>query len=296
LRLQATNLYAQFKKQYEEPEKALGASIEMLGVAEQYAALETSDDAVWMPYSKETRESVRSLKLLGARQTHPVLLAALQKFDPHELERLLRLLETIIVRYQLIGGGRTGQLEIVCAGLAKAIFTGEITDQAGTRKVVKTSDVFREAQSIYPSDQTFEGEFAIATESNGQKAVYILREIELERWRREAQSQSSEIDLGALSLEHVLPRNPGSDWASTIKADSSLSEDCTNRLGNLCLLGAGDNRGVGRLSFEEKKKIYAKSTIKSTNEIGQCGAWDRSSIEKRQAQMAKFALSVWRFQ
>jgi hypothetical protein len=296
-RIQASNLYAQFKKEYDHADKAVAVSVEMLNVAEQYAALETSDDPVWTAYSKETRESVRSLKLLGARQTHPVILAALERFDAPEMERLMWLLETIIVRYQLIGGGRTGQLEIICASLAKAIYTGEITDQTGTtRKVLKASDVYREAQSIYPSDQTFEAEFSVVGESNSQKAVYILRAVERELRRRDTAVKSSETDLAALSLEHVLPKNPGAEWASTIIVDKSLREDCTNRLGNLCLLAASDNRAVGRMSFNDKKAEYAKSIIKLTSEIAQYPTWDRTAIERRQAAMAKIAISVWHFQ
>lgn len=295
-RTQATSLYSQFKKQYEKPDDALSASVEMLAVAEQYAALETADDVIWSSYSKEARESVRSLKLLGARQTHPVLLAALPRFDPHEMERLLRLLETIIVRYQLIGGGRTGQLEITCAGLAKAIFNGEITDQSGTRKISKTSDIFKEAQEIYPSDQTFESEFVLASESNNQKAVYIMRALERENRKRESGGKETETDLGALTLEHVLPKNPNQDWSDILKADATLLKECGYRFGNLCLLTSGDNRGIGRKSFDEKKAAYAKSVIKITNEIAQCKSWDRNEIEKRQARLAKLAISAWRFQ
>jgi len=57
---------------------------------------------------------------------HPVLLAALARWESQELERLLRLLETLLVRYQLIGGGRTGRLEISCAGLASSVYAGTV--------------------------------------------------------------------------------------------------------------------------------------------------------------------------
>jgi hypothetical protein len=178
----------------------------MLNVAEQYAALETSDDVVWSPYSAEVRGSIRSLKLLGARQTHPILLAALKRFSTTEMERLLRLLEAIIVRYQLIGGGRTGKLEIECARLAEAIFNGQIVDKDGVRTISNTSDVFQECHDIYPSDPTFEGEFTLARESNNQKAVYLLRKLEQEKRRREQQAKAQENELGAVTLEHVLPK------------------------------------------------------------------------------------------
>ena len=49
-------------------------------VAEQYASLEVADDPLWAAFDEESRERVRVLKLLGARQVHPVLLSAIAKF------------------------------------------------------------------------------------------------------------------------------------------------------------------------------------------------------------------------
>jgi hypothetical protein len=280
-----------------DTKKAVAASVEMLQVAEQYAALETSDDPVWAPYSTQSREMVRSLKLLGGQQTHPVLLAALTRFDPNEMERLLRMLEVIVVRYQLIGGGRTGRLEIVCARLAQAIFAGEITDASGKRRVKSATDVFREAREIYPSDDTFETEFTSAQERNSQKAVYILRKLEQERRKRQAGARADETEPGALSLEHVLPKNPGQDWQSIIQADRMLREDCAHRLGNMCLLTKSDNRGIGTASYADKKKVYAASGLLITNSIPSAySTWDRNAIDKRQAQMAQLAVAAWRFQ
>ena len=162
-RIQAANLFGQFKKEYDTPAKALSASMEMLEVSEQYAALETSDDPVWARYTPEARERVRSLKLLGARQMHPIMLAALKRLKPVEMDRLLHLLEVIVVRYQLIGGGRTGRLETECARLAQAIYAGEITNGSGKRSISRAADIFRESRELYPSDEKFEEEFALAS-------------------------------------------------------------------------------------------------------------------------------------
>jgi len=296
-RIQATNLFAQFKEQYKAPDDALNVSIDMLSVAEQYAALETAEHSVWAPYSETARQHVRSLKLLGARQMHPILLAAIAKFDSAEMERLLKLLEAITVRYQLIGGGRTGKLEIECARLAQAIYVGKIVDGAGERPVVTARAVFQECKEIYPSDAAFGDEFRTARETNGQKAVYIIRALERELRRREQQGRAAENEPGALTLEHILPKNPGAEWAAEIEEDPSFREDCVHRYGNFCLQVGGDNRRVGRLSFEDKKKLYLKSQSNLTNSIPvHYKVWDRDSVDSRQAHMANLAVSVWRFQ
>jgi Protein of unknown function (DUF1524) len=219
-------------------------------------------------------------------------------FDPTEMEKLLKLLETIIVRYQLIGGGRTGKLEIECARLAQAIYVGKISDSTGQRRMTTAQDVFQECRDIYPSDPAFEEEFATGRESNNQKAVYILRALERELRRREQQTRAVENEPGSLTLEHICPKNPGAEWYKLTKADPGFKEDCIHRLGNMCLQIPGDNRKNARSSFEEKKKIYAQSTIKLTSNIPiyfPSPDWDRQSVDKRQSHMAKLAVAVWRF-
>ena len=181
------------------------------------------------------------------------------------MERLLRLLEAIIVRYQLIGGGRTGKLEIECARLAEAIFNGQIVDKDGVRTISNTSDVFQECHDIYPSDPTFEGEFTLARESNNQKAVYLLRKLEQEKLRREQQAKAQENELGAVTLEHVLQTRRQN--GTTLLRVIPLCVRFTYRLGNMCLLIAGENRGVGRAAFDAKKAVYGASTIGLTNGI-----------------------------
>jgi hypothetical protein len=295
-RVQATNLFGKFKRQYDAPDDALAVSVEMLKVAEAYAALESSDDPVWAPYSTEARERVRSLKLLGARQAHPIMLAALERFDPPEMERLLRLLETVIVRYQLIGGERTGKLEIECARVAQAVYNGEIIDSSGRRAVKRASDVFRELREIYPSDQNFEASFVQATESNHQKVIFILRTIEREARLRKNQAKAAENEPGKLTLEHVFPKNPGAEWSALIKEDSSFKEDCLYRLGNLCLLIAGENRNIGRMAFPQKRLLYQNTDIEITKEVGRRQEWNRSAIDEQQRYLAGLAVSAWRFQ
>lgn len=295
-RAQATKLFGNFKREYATPDAAVALSKDMLAAAEKYAALETSDDPVWAPYSAEARETVRNLKLLGSQQVHPIMLAALDRFAPPEVEKLLRLLEVLIVRYQLVGGGRTGRLEIACARVARAVYMREISDTSGTRKVTSAADVFRELREIYPSDDTFGQDFARKQEESNQKAVYLLRAIERERRRREAGARAAENEPGALTLEHILPVNPGEEWSEIIAADDAVREDCIYRLGNMCLLTRDDNRRLGRAPFERKKAdVYSRSTVLTTRKLLDYSVWDRKAIEARQEHMARLAVSIWRF-
>ena len=137
-RIQKLYLFQSLKKTHNSPDSAIDLSMDMLAASEQYAALDNAEDPVWAPYGKKVRRRIRSLRLLSSSQLRPVILAALNKFDVNEVVRLLWLLEVLIVRYQLVGGERTGRLEISCARLAKSIFDEKIKHrQRGVRRSLR---------------------------------------------------------------------------------------------------------------------------------------------------------------
>jgi hypothetical protein len=285
-RIRTRNLFDEFKKQYPDSDAANDLSIDMLSAAEQYAALETADDPVWAPHSAATRNLVRVLKVIGSQLSHPVMLAALARFDSTQMERLLRLLEVIIVRYLHIGAGNTGRFETTCAILARKIYASEVTTATQARA---------ELDGVYPSDPDFRQAFLNKEEENNQKAQYFLRRLEMEARRVASGSMPGELEPGTLTVEHILPRNPGAEWELAISEDPDIVEDCVFRLGNLCLL-TEVNRRLAREPFAEKVKTYAVSELHTTREIAAQAEWTRRQIEARQTQMATSAVTVWRFE
>lgn len=285
-RIRNPELFSSLKKTYDTPPKARSLSIEMLEVAEQYAALESADDPVWAPFSDKVRERVRSLKTIGGQPVHPVILAAFKTMNEREMERLLWLLEVLIVRYQLVGNGNTGRFETTCAKVARSIFAGDV----GT-----ASEAFQEFKEIFPPDPDFRQNFANKQERNNPKAQYLLRGVERERRRLENQAIGDELQLGTLTVEHILPRTGGDEWEKVIKADENIVEECAYRLGNLCLL-TKVNKDLGRAAFSKKKTVFKQSQILTTQELESYSSWARAEIEKRQQKMAKLAPTVWRFQ
>lgn len=287
-RTQRENLFKNLKNKYRASQAVQDLSVSMLSTAEQYAALENSDDPIWSQFSFATRESISALKTLSGSQVHPIILAALEKLRQREIERLVWLLECIIVRYQLISGERTGRLEIVCANVAKAIFNGEI------KKASEAKNALRE---VYLRDDDFQQNFSTKEERSPGKALYILRKLEIEARRQKHGGDYRELDPSAgLTIEHILPKNPGSEWFEVLSDDPTLHEDFIYRLGNLCLLGKS-NREIGSKGFPSKKEAYKRSDLILTNRLAECGdIWGRKQIRHRQAQMAKIARTAWHFQ
>ena len=286
-RIRTGHLFQTFKRQYGDIGRVNALSSEMLEASEQYAALDSADDPVWAPYSVGARNTVRSLSVAGSQQAHPVMLAALAKMEAAEVERLLRLLEVVIVRYLLVIGGNTGRFETTCAIVARKIYAGEVNT---------ATEILQELRELYPGDDDFQRSFEIKQERSPQKAQYLLRMLEREARRREFGAAAEELQPGAVSLEHILPKNPGSEWDAVVNADATLEDDCTYRIGNQCLLTERMNRQAGRRYFPQKLEFYHASTLRITSQLAQYSEWNRSTIDARQKILATLAVQAWRFQ
>jgi hypothetical protein len=286
-RIRITNLFPDLKKKHTTARSVVDLSVDMLEVSEQYAALDMPDDFIWSAYSQEARDRLRVLKLLGSSPVQPIMLSALHRFDVREMERLLRLLEVLLVRYQLVGGGSTGQLESTCAKLAHEIYL---------ERVQTATAAMESLREIFPSDGEFEDNFAAKQERNNTKAQYILRRLEEEMTRRADGIMWDAKDPGrALTVEHVLPQKPGGEWKPIISRDPAIVEDCVYRLGNLCLL-TKVNKDLGRKDFYDKKPTFEDTPLHITRDLAMVEEWNRETIEARQRRMAKLAVTAWRFQ
>jgi uncharacterized protein with ParB-like and HNH nuclease domain len=288
-RIQRGRLFKELKKKYTTKSDISELSKELARVAEVFGSLEISDSDVWRQYSPTTREQVKTLSLLGAKQTHPILLAAIDKFKPEEVEKLLRHLVTLILRYQLVGRGRTGKLEIQSALISEGI---------SSDKYRSAKSVWERLSAILPSDDEFEDDFSRYVETKPAVARWILRELEIQKWIEENPGKSVQTapvsDADLVNLEHILPKNPNQEWKHVLSDDNDIVTDCLNRLGNLCLLDTPSNKAEAAGGFAKKSARYAKSEFTLTEEIARdFKEWNRDSIDSRQKQLSKLALKIW---
>lgn len=286
-RTQLNDIFDEVRRKVNTGQDAEDLTIDLLEAAEHYVALDASDDPLWVHYSAKTREKIRSLRILDSKQVRPVILSAIKRFSPNEFERLAWLLEIIVVRWQIIGGRRTGAIEISCARLAEKIWTCE----------VKTaSDAHKALNSLYTSDLDFRTAFIKKGGLTNQKAAYLLRMIEFEERKRKLGGTAQDLEPGKyLTVEHILPKNPGKEWEGEVKADPDLIGDCTLLVGNTCLLTEQRNRDAARKGFNEKKNVYASSDILSTRGVANFDDWNRKNIERHQTWLASRAVDMWRF-
>ncbi len=105
------------------------------------------------------------------------------------------------------------------------------------------------------------------------------------------------LNANQCTIEHILPKSPQhwQDWTGFNQIDGS---EWAQRIGNLTLMGASDNKPGPKFNgnFEKKRESYQNSSIALTREVSGFSEWTPATIEKRQKEMIKKALTVWTFE
>jgi hypothetical protein len=254
--MEGPKLFSAFKKTYDNPEKVHIISIEMRTASERYAALSSSADAIWANYPDSVRNRISAIDTIGSSQTHPIILAALEKFTRDEMAKLLHLLEVIAVRFQLVGRGRPGRIESLGGRVAREIWEGKIT---------RTVEVRAALEELYIADDDFKQRFRTKVETDGKKARYILTTLERQSLLREGLTYVDELVPGNVTLEHIFPKSPQAFWAQETASDTKLP-GMLHRLGNMCLLPEV-NRALGNKAWPEKLEVFKKSRLRTTNTV-----------------------------
>ena len=289
-RIQRGKLFHEWRSKYNgsTPAEAVDLGAALNQAADRYSALEVPDHDVWNSYSNSCKRAVKSLSVLGSRQTWPVVLAAFDTFNPNQMERLLHHLIVLTVRYQTVGRRRTGLLEIASARIAHGVFGGDLNTPA---------KVWKEYSQLVPNDKEFSEDFARWSERKAARARYFLAELEKAEFKQSHSGADPEEipPWEELTLEHVFPLNPGNEWSSEMKADPELREEYVHRIGNLCLLREKPNKVGSSKGFSFKSEhVFAKSNLSLTSRIAQeHEEWDRSTIEHRQMELGQLAIIAW---
>ena len=110
---------------------------------------------------------------------------------------------------------------------------------------------------------------------------------------------SKKLVFNHLTLEHVLPQNPGkgSDWDKYFPSESER-EYWTHRLANLVPLHTRKNPAAGNFDFSKKKKIYLQgkggaTPFVLTQEVGRSRIWTPKVLERRQKRLLDAFKAHW---
>lgn len=249
--------------------------------ADFYAALQNPDAAYWQDVSADSRRHLKTLRLFRATQFRPLALAVMEGGTEDEVAKMLRVVSVLTFRYTIISGSNANQLERVYSDAAMSI-------RKSKKRNVKT--VFDAVKSVYIDDSRFVENFASATFDKADIARYVL--IELNNHLEKDGAIGAKED--AISLEHILPKNPGKDWVGAVP-EGDESDNWVEAIGNLTLLEKPVNRGIGNKPFVTKKaKAYEPSKLAINISVADQNKWTSKEIEKRSTELAGVAKAIWK--
>jgi hypothetical protein len=250
--------------------------------ADLYAALQNPDSSYWADLPDTARESLRVLRVFRATQFRPLAMAVMEGGEEAEIATMLRIVVVLTLRYTIVSGYNANELERIYSQASLAI------RKSGKRN---PKSVFTLVKEAYVPDQVFAENFSYLLVSKSDVARYIYSEIN----RHLEADGAIKVDDDRVSLEHILPKNPGKDWAGAIpKADDPWL--WTESVGNVTLLEKSVNRGLGSKDFQTKKtKGFNLSKLALNAEIKTKSRWTSTEIAERSKVLAKTARIVWRF-
>lgn len=277
------NLFKKIKTKITNSKEAFEYIRQLSKSSPIYAALQDSDDELWkdacFQNKKRELQALFTLNMFNITQPQTVLLAAYQHFDTDGFLKIAKSLETLSIRYNVICQKSPPEQETFYNRLARRI---------SSKEIASISEVKQDLAKICPSDDEFRDAFCkkkFKTRQTDKKVRHLLTL--LERYV----SPDNELQNAALTLEHILPRNVEQDWN---EFDDEQLDDYPDYLGNMTLLNSRSNEKLGNKNFDDKKKVYAKSTLEITKMICNVKDWTPEAVEKRQSWLAEKAINLWK--
>ena len=256
----------------------LTASLENL--ANLYVATFNPQHERWNGYPDPARRAIEVFNLLNIRPMRPLILSIADKFSPRTAGTAFEFLISLGVRLFIASSTRSGSVEQPLANVANQVYTG----------AVRTVSELKNALAITPRDEAFQSAFALAKVSNQRLARYYLRSLEMASAGESEPWFVPQEDPAIITLEHVLPRKPGSGWPQFTEDEA---RNFLTRLGNQVLLRASTNSRAGNESFADKKEKLAEAPYVLTSMVGSVDEWTPAAIQERQEYLAELAVRTW---
>lgn len=222
---------------------------------------------------------------------YPLLISIWTRFKDKKVDllKILGAIEIFCFRVYSVGNHPqyTGRTKLF--RLARENHYREISSDKWKREMLKIV-------GQYEDDETFKehtlksSKFYHQVKSRGVKYLLYF----YERYLGKKEKEDIPINLVPImsknySVEHIWPQNPEK---LSIK-DKESYEKYKDRLGNLTLATAEWNSKFGNKNFDEKKKLYGKSSLRVQRDLTKYDSWDDKNIEIREKLITKFIIGFW---
>ncbi|CAN7176658.1 DUF262 domain-containing HNH endonuclease family protein [Pseudoxanthomonas sp. LjRoot168] len=195
----------------------------------------------------------------------------------HLAARLVRLVETFLVRRAVVGLEPTG-LHAVFKGL-----WGQVGADLGLlRGAIQTKTI------KFPSDE----EFRIAVESAPMYMRRIRNFVMLELERSFTKGDVLKV-FPDMTADHVLPQAASGDWLD--KFTTAEMDSLRDTWANLVPLSGKANSEKGRRSWVETRAHLKTEAVFSTTKqlLDRCEDWNAEALRARARELANWALKRW---
>ena len=228
----------------------------------------------------------------------PLLIASWLRFgdDGPRLERILKLLESFIVRVYLVSGYRSHTGASTLNGIAHRLHRKRL-DYEGL------IDELKGMNQYYQNDEQFKRSLGwgdLYERLSSRTIRYLLSEYEI-RLRKKvdvplAVATQEKILSSDYEVEHIWAQHPSYEMGAEEAAEHRQN---VHRLGNLTIASQSWNKSMGNKTFQEKQSqpgdapSYSNSNLLVQKELSDLPAWDVDAIDDREDEIVAFALQRW---
>ncbi|WP_406045095.1 DUF262 domain-containing protein [Micromonospora sp. NBC_00898] len=238
------------------------------------------------------RRRLERLSAWGTTTVYPLLLHLLDRRQQgtatsEQIASAMLYVESFFVR-RLLTGRPTNNLNRILLSVVTEMSTELAIDEAVRaylsvgRKYYSTDSSVRDAARSMP--------FYLNGRARHRKLIL--------QWLEESYDSKEPVAPESLTIEHVLPQTPTTEWRQALAADLGPEENfreaheaLVHTLGNLTLTGY--NSELSNSSFAVKRIQLAKSGIVLNQEIAAQERWGRPEIHTRADALADRIVSLW---
>jgi hypothetical protein len=232
----------------------------------------------------EIAERLHRLNRNEATTAYPFLLNVYHGYtmgsvSVQEFAAVLDCLETFLIRRFVCGVATAGLNRVFAQLYGQVCQAGSLVDSV--RAIL--------ADKNFPRDKQFRDQFSTTKIYGGDrtpKARLILDRLEL------AFGHKEQVDLGMLTIEHVMPRTPTEWWRQNLGEDwEAVHAEWLDTIGNLTLTGY--NSELSNADFGAKCALLQESHCELNKHFVGVETWDEQAIANRGEILAEKALEIW---
>jgi len=224
-------------------------------------------------YSDDTYDHLMNLKQFGATSFCPLIMALYNTGQKECVGEVLKAVETLILRNQVIGKKTANKNERNYANWAESV----------SNRHWSPLKVISEVYSVVDSDADVELAFRKFAPKKSIGKVILIEIYNKNHTETKIAERGKDVHL-----EHIMPES-NAKWM----VDETTWKEYHKRIGNMILLDGLKNIRIGNETFDVKKIKYAESSIEDTREISFLDKWSIDEIEERQKKLLKEVLRIW---